>query len=380
MAPSKLQKRRNNLIIQMMAYAAAEAAAEATTDVTLTLTWTSGTGTLTPTFTLSGAIVEGDVITLSIYSDAGLTTLVDSDANTVDAAEVLAGVIDFPGIGALSAGTYWAVATLAATGRTGTSNTETKTLISFDPASLFSGGEKGFWLDASDLTKMFQLSGGTGAVAADADPVGYYLDKSGNGHVFTQTTAGQRPLYKTDGTKHWLLFDGVDDLLQQSGNAVMQNIAALTMVVAVDYGLGSGTQIFVSGTDSGGVRRGTLSCNSNEQLNLWGERLDAAGASVLTGATDRSGTPRIILGEIDFTNADGFLYVGQTLETSSTTFLPNSGNTSNTNGDRLSIGGEYGVESTNGKIYQVLVIARLLTGTEKTNLGGYMATKSGATY
>lgn len=69
------------------------------------------------------------------------------------------------------------------------------------------------WLDPSDLSKMFQSSGGTGAVAADSDPVGKINDKSGNGNHFTQATSGLRPLYKTSGGLRWLQFDGVDDAL-----------------------------------------------------------------------------------------------------------------------------------------------------------------------
>jgi hypothetical protein len=112
-----------------------------TTDVPLTLTWTSGTDDLTPVFSLSGAIEEGDAITLSIYSDAVLTTLVDSDVNPVDAAEQIAGTLSFPGIAALSWGTsYWALATLSGTGRSGTSNTETKTFPAAGGNLLLEGG------------------------------------------------------------------------------------------------------------------------------------------------------------------------------------------------------------------------------------------------
>jgi hypothetical protein len=377
MAPSKLQKRRNNLIIQMMAYAAAEAAAESTTDVTLTLTWTSGTGTLTPTFTLSGAIVEGDVITLSIYSDSGLTTLVDSDANTVDAAEVLAGVIDFPGIGALSAGTYWAVATLAATGRTGTSNTETKTLVNFTPLSLFSGGEKGFWLDASDLTKMFQLSGGTGAVTADGDPVGYYLDKSGNAHTVTNSSAGQRPLYKTDGSKHWLLFDSSDDVLYNNGVNIGNNVGFLTIAVAIDAtSIAVGRDVVRLAVNGNFYNaRARIVLDSSNKAYISGRRLDADGDdTATTGFASVAGTPTILIAELDYTNTDGRVYYGSTLQINDTTFTTGGGNTSATDG-ALVVG-----ENANLKLYQMVIINRQLTTDERNSLGSYMATKSGATF
>jgi len=76
-----------------------------------------------------------------------------------------------------------------------------------DPATL----SPHLWLDPSDLTTLFQNSNGTGAVAADNDPVGYIGDKSGNGNHFIEATAAARPIYKTSAGLSWLAFDGVDD-------------------------------------------------------------------------------------------------------------------------------------------------------------------------
>lgn len=84
---------------------------------------------------------------------------------------------------------------------------------SFTPLSLFASGEQGAWYDPSDLTTLFQDAAGTMPVTADGQPVGKILDKSGRGNHATQSTAASRPLYKTDGTYHWLQFDGVNDYL-----------------------------------------------------------------------------------------------------------------------------------------------------------------------
>lgn len=81
------------------------------------------------------------------------------------------------------------------------------------PASLFANGEQGLWLDPSDLSTLFQDDAGTTPVTSDGDPVGLVLDKSGRGNHLSQATLASRPVYRTDGTLHWLEFDGVDDWL-----------------------------------------------------------------------------------------------------------------------------------------------------------------------
>lgn len=78
---------------------------------------------------------------------------------------------------------------------------------------LFDNGEQGARYAPYDLSSMFQDAAGTIPVTADGDPVGLMLDKSGNGNHASQSTAPARPLYKTDGTLHWIEFDGVDDFM-----------------------------------------------------------------------------------------------------------------------------------------------------------------------
>lgn len=79
---------------------------------------------------------------------------------------------------------------------------------SWTPVNLFANNESGAWYDPSDLSTMFQDTAGTVPVTADGDPVGLFQDKSGNGVHLQQGTEGARPIYKTDGTLHWLEGDG----------------------------------------------------------------------------------------------------------------------------------------------------------------------------
>ena len=76
------------------------------------------------------------------------------------------------------------------------------------PLSLFKNGEQGWWYDPSDLSTLFQDSAGTMPVTADNQPVRLMLDKSGNNNHMLSTTDAKRPVYKTDGTFHWLQPNG----------------------------------------------------------------------------------------------------------------------------------------------------------------------------
>jgi hypothetical protein len=77
-------------------------------------------------------------------------------------------------------------------------------------AALLSIPHTNLWLPFPQY--LFEEEDGTGAVT-DNDAVGYVTDLSGNGFHLVQATAGNRPLYQTDGTLHWLESDGVDDYL-----------------------------------------------------------------------------------------------------------------------------------------------------------------------
>lgn len=84
------------------------------------------------------------------------------------------------------------------------------------------------WYDPSDLSTLFQSSGGTTAVGADGDPVGYLGNKGASGSTMnaTQATSGKRPLYKSSAGLSWLLGDGVDDFLATSG--ALSNFMSVT--------------------------------------------------------------------------------------------------------------------------------------------------------
>ena len=86
------------------------------------------------------------------------------------------------------------------------------------PLDLYKNGEEGFWLDGSDPTIMFQDTALTTAVTTSGDPVAAWLNKvtgysSSNLHKLTQATTSYRPQYNVTGGVGGISYDGVDDKL-----------------------------------------------------------------------------------------------------------------------------------------------------------------------
>lgn len=55
------------------------------------------------------------------------------------------------------------------------------------------------WVDATDLSTLFQDSAKTTPVASDGDRIGAWVDKSGQGNDLLQASASNRPEYKASG-------------------------------------------------------------------------------------------------------------------------------------------------------------------------------------
>lgn len=80
-----------------------------------------------------------------------------------------------------------------------------RAVSAWTPADVFAvPGTGGFWLDPYDMGTLFQDAAGTTPVAADGDPVGLILDKSGNGVHASQPTSALRPVWRTSGGRCWI--------------------------------------------------------------------------------------------------------------------------------------------------------------------------------
>jgi hypothetical protein len=142
------------------------------------------------------------------------------------------------------------------------------------------------WLDASDASTLFQDSAGTTPAALDADPVGRWADKSGNGRHVTQTTAGARPALKLaiqNGLP--VIRFATDDWLQSAllGAPIAQPNYILVVTAMRGY-VTAATAFVVTGRSTGG-RHAIYRSVSDASRIYAGTNLAVADATAMTAAT-----------------------------------------------------------------------------------------------
>ena len=232
--------------------------------------------------------------------------------------------------------------------------------IFYSPLSLFANGENGAWYDPSDLTTLFQDAAGTIPVTTDGDPVGLMLDKSGNDNHASQATASNRPIYRTDGTLHWLEFDGVDDLMVASGFSTLSDDCTVFLAVEMQqfdnfspaFNLPDGLRLYPNDGVGLAVRLRYIGENLNEGIN-----------------TNQAGVAQAL--SLRSTTGDQQVFRGETL-----IITGNEVGTVNPDGE-LEIGAATGVgQNANQNLYSLLCVS----GDKRlsiTGMSGYLASKSG---
>ena len=151
----------------------------------------------------------------------------------------------------------------------------------FTPLSL----SPALWLDSSDLATLYQDSAGTTPVAADGDPVGKWLDKSGNGRHLTQATAAQRPTMKAAvaNGRNVVRFDGVDDNMARLSSIV--SAQPLTILSVNRYSVGNKFEYVLDGNEEVRVIHG--------KRNDAGDPVFVFAGSVLSGGNGAAGGYKI---------------------------------------------------------------------------------------
>lgn len=236
----------------------------------------------------------------------------------------------------------------------------------FNPLDLFANGEQGAWYYPSDLTTLYQDSAGTTPVTADGDPVGLMLDKSGNGNHASQSVSASRPIYRTDGTLHWLEFDGVDDLLTTGAQVIggVNYYMAAAVANREDEGIGAA---FASSFDDGESH--VLYADTRTSPR----RLARVGGAVRDVYIDRlskfpSGQTQVLTVLRSATSASG--WVNNTLNGTAGT----TGSAGDVSDFRI---GSYGPFYGQLRFYGGVAIDRLVTELERVSTEQYLATKAG---
>jgi hypothetical protein len=128
------------------------------------------------------------------------------------------------------------------------------------PANLFINSEPGAWYDPSDLATLFKDTGAADPVTADGDSVAVMQDKSGLNDHMIQGDPAKRPVYRTDGTKHWLEFNGTSQVMASSNAPWINTATELAVGVAVSV---------EGGDDYGGIlSKGTEGNDSYKGFNI----------------------------------------------------------------------------------------------------------------
>ena len=170
----------------------------------------------------------------------------------------------------------------------------------FSPASLFAASEPGGWYDPSDLTTLFQDRAGTVPVTAAGQLVGMRLDKSGRGNHLTAINDAARGTYNTDGTLHWIAYDGVntgyvsptitpgtDKAQVFAGVRKLSDVAGMVLELSSNFNNNAGTlNVVVSASYGYGTHAtgsGTIGYSTNNSIAY-----SPPNSAVLSGGSDLS--------------------------------------------------------------------------------------------
>jgi len=237
------------------------------------------------------------------------------------------------------------------------------------------------WLDAADNPTVFTDSGTT--QATDSSSVQQWNDKSGNGYNFTQTTATNKPSYRTSAinSRPAIRTDGNDSLLLGTSN-LGRNVSLVTIFAvilvpnAASFNSNASFIYFSNGLNASNARCNlTANVNGNGVLGLAGRRLDSNSNTVVQSSTNNiTGSAHIRVGQFDYGAAAVNHWTNGTQDITAAAFLT-AGNTS----DTASLEGRIFTGATaapaNTDISEVIIVHDTITTNTRQRIEGYLAHK-----
>lgn len=231
-----------------------------------------------------------------------------------------------------------------------------------------------FWLNSDN------------AIIDSSSRISQLTDLSGNNFHFTQSNNAQKPILVTQPDAKVIRYDGVDDCLQiTSGSAlnISKNTDGLwVFIVARKASLDSASiprRLFVyeRGT-SASTRFGLFSDdgtgNSLNKFVAGCRRLDADPYQYQASPNTVTTNATILCGFINY--ATGILELSENGSVYSKS-IGGTANTSDTSSTKVTLGGQNGLESFNGDIYEVISGNGNLNTTDRQKLEGWAAHKYG---
>lgn len=209
-------------------------------------------------------------------------------------------------------------------------------------------------------------------------------DLSGNNRHATQSVDVYKPVLSTfnDGSLA-MQFDGTDDLLWQSNTSYLDGVSGAWIFSVNDLAAKSGYNYiaisFYTGTGSTKIGQDI----NESKYHLGSRRTRGESYAGLDDSATRSNTQNIVFTQVDYANADGFLYVNGT-QTASNTSHGTSGNADSIALIGTTIGAYAGNEAgssyeggINGKLGCVVIGAGVLSSSDREKLEGWAAHKYG---
>lgn len=224
---------------------------------------------------------------------------------------------------------------------------------SFNPLTLIAG-KTALYIDFSLLTKLFQVSDGTVAVAAATEPIGWAKSLDDSERISTQATAGSRGTWQTGSIWRG---DGTDDNLLTTLNPS----AALTIAAKVLFNAASDVVIGSSTSTTG---RAFMATDGAGKLQV------GAGSDVKLGPSDIRGSWGVVIATFSGTSVkawrNGISQIDTTFAGAINTTIPFRVGASNNSGT--------GTAFLNGDIKFAMAYNAAISDADVANLTGAWGT------